>query len=154
MTELYSSYMNKTAEKRRAAPPENELMFSLLAAARALERRWEDALGKADLSGPKFGVLTHLAQAGEPLTLSECAERMTCVRSNITQLIDRLEADGLVQRREDPSDRRTIRAALTALGVKRQAAGAQEIEKVQKEFAKTLSGIDQTALRRALEAIQ
>jgi hypothetical protein len=38
--------------------------------------------------------------------------------------------------------------------VQRQAAGALEVEKVQKEFAKTLSGIDQVALRRALEAIK
>jgi len=129
-------------------------MFSLLHAARSLEKRWEDALANVGLSGPKFGVLTHLAQAKEPLSLSECAERMTCVRSNITQLMDRLEADGLVQRVEDRSDRRTVRAALTALGVKRQAAGAQEVDKVQKDFAKSLSGIDQMALKRALEAIK
>src|SRR5258708_4804026 len=76
------------------------------------------------------------------------------VRSNITQLMDRLEAEGLVQRLEDPADRRAVRAALTSLGVQRQAAGAQEVEKVQKEFAKMLSGIDQVALKRALEAIK
>ena len=148
--------MNKIMRTPRRAPKASpdELLFSLLHAARSLEKRWEDALGKAGLSGPKFGVLTHLVQAGAPLSLSECAEKMTCVRSNITQLMDRLEADGLVQRVEDPADRRTVMAALTSLGVERQAAGAQEVEKVQKEFAQTLSGIDQTALRRALEAIK
>ena len=30
----------------------------------------------------------------EPLPLSQLAERCSCVRSNITQLVDRLEADG------------------------------------------------------------
>jgi DNA-binding MarR family transcriptional regulator len=146
--------MNVIRSRRgRQALCEDDLMFTLLGAARALERRWEDALAKVGLSGAKFSVLTYLAQSGEPLSLSECAERMTCVRSNITQLIDRLETDGLVQRQEDPSDRRTVRAALTPLGVKRQAAGALEAERVQKEFAKTLTGIDQSALRRALEAI-
>ena len=128
-------------------------MRSLLRAAHSLEERWEDALEKVGLSGPKFAVLTHLVQAGEPLSLSECAEKMTCVRSNITQLMDRLEADGLVRRIEDPADRRTVRATVTALGVKRQAAGALEVETVQKEFGKTLSGIDQVALKEALEAI-
>jgi DNA-binding MarR family transcriptional regulator len=131
-----------------------EVMFSLLHAAHSLEKRWEDALARVDLSGPKFAALTHLVRAGEPLSLSECAERMTCVRSNITQLVDRLEADGLVRRVEDPSDRRTVRAELTALGVKRQAAGAREVDKVQKEFARMLSGVDQAALRHALEAIK
>jgi len=129
-------------------------MFSLLHAARLLEKRWEDALEKVGLSGPKFGVLTHLARATEPLSLSECAEKMTCVRSNITQLMDRLEADGLVQRMEDRSDRRTVRASLTPLGVKRQAAGAQEVDKVLKDFSKSLVGFDQVALMRTLEAIQ
>ena len=129
-------------------------MHSLWGAAHSLEKRYEDALGKVGLSGPKFAALTHLVQAGRPLSLSECAERMTCVRSNITQLMDRLEADGLVERVEDRSDRRAVRAALTSLGVQRQAAGAQEVGKVQEEFARTLSGIDQAALRRALEAIK
>ncbi|HEX4585936.1 MAG TPA: hypothetical protein VH183_14000, partial [Burkholderiaceae bacterium] len=69
-----------------AEPAAAELMQSLLHAAQVVEGRLEDALGKVGLSGPKFGVLTHLAQAGEPLSLSECAEKMTCVRSNITQL--------------------------------------------------------------------
>ena len=129
-------------------------MRSLLHAAHLLEKRWEDALEKVGLSGPKFAALTHLVQAGEPLRLSECAEKMTCVRSNITQLMDRLEADGLVRRIQDPSDRRTVRAAVTALGVKRQAAGALEAERVQKEFGKTLSGIDHVPLKQALEAIK
>jgi DNA-binding MarR family transcriptional regulator len=148
--------MNSSRAQRGSPAPSEQksLMYSLLHAARAVEGRVEDALGKVGLSGPKFGVLTHLAQAGEPLSLSECAEKMTCVRSNITQLIDRLEADGLVQRREDPSDRRAVRAALTALGAKRQAAGALEVEKVEKEFARALAGIDRAGLRRALEAIQ
>jgi DNA-binding MarR family transcriptional regulator len=148
--------MNKSAQAQRdsRAPSVDEVMRSLLEAAHSVENRYEDALGKVGLSSPKFSALTHLALAGKPLSLSECAERMTCVRSNITQLMDRLEADGLVRRLEDPSDRRAVRAALTSLGVERQAAGAKEVEKVQKEFARTLSGIDQVALRRALEAIK
>jgi DNA-binding MarR family transcriptional regulator len=145
---------NTPAQRKGRAPSTDELMHSLWGASHALEKRFEDALGKVGLSSPKFSALTHLVQAGEPLSLSECAERMTCVRSNITQLMDRLEADGLVQRLEDPADRRAVRAALTSLGVQRQAAGAQEVEKVQKEFAKMLSGIDQVALKRALEAIK
>lgn len=129
-------------------------MYSLLHAAHALEERWEAALAEAGLSGPKFGVLTHIVEAGEPLSLSECAAKMTCVRSNMTQLVDRLEADGLVARVEDPADRRAVRAAITPLGMQRQAAGAQQVAKVRAEFAKSLSGIDQAALKRVLSAIE
>ena len=102
---------------------DRQLMFSLVNAGRAVEQRLEGALARVGLSLAKFGALTHLMEAGEPLNLSECAKKMTCVRSNITQLMDRLEADGLVRRFDDPQDRRAVRAAVTPLGAERQAAG-------------------------------
>jgi len=79
---------------------------------------------------------------------------MTCVRSNITQLVDRLEADGSVPEWEDPKIARAVRAAVTALGKERYAAGVRQVERVQAEFAETLSGIDQGALERVLSAIR
>src|SRR5262249_24190298 len=132
---------------------DRRLMFSLINAGHAVEQSLEKALARAGLSLAKFGALTHLVEAGEPLSLSECAEKMTCVRSNITQLVDRLEADGLVRRVRDPQDRRTVRAAVTRHGIERQAAGAKEVARVQAEFFETLDGINQGALRRALAAI-
>ena len=131
-----------------------ELMFSIINAGRGIEQRLEDALGRVELSLVKFMALTHLVEAGEPLSLSEFARKMTCVRSNITQLMDRLEAGGLVRRAEDPEDRRAVRAAVTPLGAERQAAGAKEMERVQAELAETLSRMDKGALRRALSAIE
>jgi DNA-binding MarR family transcriptional regulator len=135
-------------------PPADQVLFSLLHAARALEQRMEDALEAVGLSTAKFAALTHLVEAREPLSLSECAARMTCVRSNVTQLMDRLEADGLVRRVDDPTDRRGVKAVVTPLGVERQAAGAKQMATVQKDFAKSLTGVDQGALARALAAIQ
>ena len=125
-------------------------MFSLMQAGQAVQRRLEEALEEVGLSGAKFGVLTHLVRAREPLSLGECAERMTCVRSNITQLI---EAEGLVRRVDDPKDRRGVRAMVTPLGIERQAAGAQHVQRAQKEFAKTLSEADQAVLARVLSGI-
>ena len=133
---------------------DRELMFSLVNAGRAVEQRLGEALARVGLSLAKFGALTHLMEAGEPLSLSDCARKMTCVRSNITQLMDRLEADGLVQRVEDPRDRRAVRAAVTRLGAERQAAGAKEVAKVQAELARTLKDMDQGALRHALSALE
>jgi DNA-binding MarR family transcriptional regulator len=145
--------MNKRI--RHGSPSENDrrLMFSFINAGRAVEQSLEEALERVGLSLAKFGALTHLVEAGEPISLSECAKRMTCVRSNITQLVDRLEADGLVRRVKNPQDRRTVRAAVTRLGIERQAAGAREVAKVQAELFKTLDGVNQGALRRALAAM-
>ena len=62
------------------------------------------------------------------------AEQCACVRSNITQLVDRLEADKLVRRADDPKDRRSILAELTAEGRTRHAAGLRAIEAAENEL--------------------
>jgi len=147
--------MNKQATRLREAPAyADETIWLLLHAAAAMEKRLEDALGGVGLSLAKFGALSFLVGAGEPLSLSECATKLTCVRSNITQLVDRLEAEGLVRRVDNPSDRRGVMAAATPLGIERQAAGAKLVDEVRRQFAKMLSGVDRAELTRALAAIR
>lgn len=106
-------------------------MLSLIGAAHLVEAQIETALSEHGLSMAKLNVLTKLVEAGEPLTLGEIAARVNCVRSNVTQLVDRLEADALVRRVDDSADRRSIRAELTQEGRSRQAAGAKALGKVQ-----------------------
>jgi DNA-binding MarR family transcriptional regulator len=132
----------------------DDLMLSLLHVAHAIEQRLEGALAATGLSWAKYGVLSQLAEAGEPVTLSELAQGSSCVRSNMTQLIDRLEVDGLVRRVDDPADRRIVRAALTALGAVRQDEGAKQIERVQAEFAASLRKADREALKRLLSVLK
>ncbi len=134
-----------------AASP--EVMFSLLGVAHALEDRIEARLGEVGLSMSKLGVLTQLVEAGTPLALSTLAARLSCVRSNMTQLVDRLETDGLVRRVDDPDDRRSVLAAVTTLGEERQAAGANALAQVREEFTAALPAADRAALSRALSAL-
>jgi DNA-binding MarR family transcriptional regulator len=143
--------MNKRPLRRRsAAPAPDDAMWSLMHAAHAVESRLEEALAQVDLSGAKLAALTRLVEAGEPVTLGELAARCACVRSNITQLVDRLEADKLVRRIDDAADRRSLRAAITPLGRERQAAGAKKVDEVRKKLGKALGAIDHAALARAL----
>jgi DNA-binding MarR family transcriptional regulator len=100
----------------RENPPGCALTLLLLDAARAVEARAEGALAEVGLSLAKLGALRHLILASEPLTLSHLAERHCCGKSNVTQLVDRLEADGYVARESDPGDRRTVRATVTPAG--------------------------------------
>lgn len=125
----------------------------LLAAARNVRGRIEAALEAVDLSGARFQALDHLARAGEPIPLGELAGCLGCARSNVTQLVDRLEEDGLVRRIAHPQDRRAIRAELTPLGVKRHAAGREAIREVERELAGRLRPEDLDALRRAHAAL-
>lgn len=122
--------------------------------AHALEAKLESALDQAGLSGAKYSVLSELVRSGEPLPLSELAARLSCVRSNMTQLVDRLEADGLVRRVACPTDRRSVKAEITEEGQKRQADGAQRVDKLDRELASLVSETDGAALRRMLMAFR
>lgn len=145
----YSSPMNRSATDAETKP----LLYTLLGTAHRLEARLETALAEVGLSTAKLGVLTLLADAGEPLTLGDLAARQQCVRSNMTQLVDRLEAEGLVRRVPDPVDRRSIRATLTTEGEARQESGAACAVRLQEEFVETLPESDRAALRRILSGL-
>ena len=137
--------------KQDAAKP--HFTFSLIHAAAAVNERLESALGEAGLSVAKHSALSKLAEAGEPLTLGELAERLSCVRSNITQLVDRLEADGLVKRFADPADRRSVRAELTPLGREKHALGSELLDQAQREIGGRISATELIGLESALGAL-
>ena len=133
--------------------PDQGAMIGLLQAARGVQERLEAALDTIGLSPPKYQALDALVRAGEPLALSELAGCLKCVRSNVTQLADRLESDGLVKRVDDPTDRRAIRAVVTPLGVERHADGARVILEMQTAFAARVSNADRTAFLRVLSTL-
>jgi DNA-binding MarR family transcriptional regulator len=106
-----------------ATPPAG--MFALLHAANAVEGFVESKLSTVGLSIPKLAALNRLVEAGDSLPLGQLAERLACVKSNVTQLVDRLEADGLVERAPDPNDRRSRLAVLTDRGRQAHTEGAR-----------------------------
>jgi DNA-binding MarR family transcriptional regulator len=132
----------------------NTIASALVQAAHRVEARLEEALAGAGLSIAKFEALSVLVSQDRPINLSEVAAKLICVRSNVTQLIDRLEADGLVKRADDPADRRAVRAEVTTLGRRRYAAGIPVVNAVLQDVASKLSAVDSQKLRRALDAIQ
>jgi DNA-binding MarR family transcriptional regulator len=106
-------------DRSRCADNPCPVTFALVRAAKAAESRVESSLDRLGLSMAKIGVLRQLVVAGEPVALGQLAERNACVKSNMTQLVDRLEADGLVTRTSDPADRRSVLAAITEEGRRR-----------------------------------
>src|SRR3954468_19192704 len=126
-------------------------LLTFLRAAQNLETRVESSLGEAGLSLAKLGVLNHLIQAGEPPPLGQIAERISCVKSNMTQLIDRLEADGLVARINDPHDRRCVRASITDEGITRFHRGA---EILARQEAILVSEIDPTHREQIMSCLK
>jgi DNA-binding MarR family transcriptional regulator len=131
-------------------PERPEVVMLVLRAADKVERTLERSLEEIGLSPAKLAVLGGLAMAGGKLSLGELAQRRSCVKSNITKLVDRLEADGLVTRQDDPVDRRGVLAEITVEGRRLQAAGERLIEEVEAMLTGGLTGGDVEALRRIL----
>jgi len=139
--------MNQT---RNTVEQPNTFLESLRRASHILESGLDDALDANGLSRAKLGVLMVLAGESDPLPLGQLAERLTCVKSNITQLVDRLEADGLVERLRDAGDRRSTRAAITEEGRRRYATGMEVKLALEQELLHRLSPDEQDMLGAAL----
>jgi DNA-binding MarR family transcriptional regulator len=136
-----------------SCPDRPEIVMMLLRTAERVERALERALEGIGLSPAKLAVLGGLAAAGGRLSLGDLAQHRSCVKSNITKLVDRLEADGLVVRLDDPTDRRGVLAEITPEGRRRQAEGERLIEQVEGALTSDLADDDVAALRRVLRAI-
>ena len=121
---------------------------AVLHAARVIDARLEAVLAPLRLSMAKVGVLRHLVQEGAPLALSVLAERNRCVRSNITQLADRLETDGFLRRVADPQDRRAVLAEPTAAGI---LAYQQAVSLLAAEEARLTEGLSDEVRAKLVE---
>jgi DNA-binding MarR family transcriptional regulator len=121
-------------------------LFALLHAAGSVEAFVESKLGSVGLSIPKLAALCRLVEAGDTLPLGQLAERLACVKSNVTQLVDRLEADGLVTRAPDPNDRRSRLAVITDAGRRSYEEGTRVQREAERQLLDALSPEDSERL--------
>ena len=129
-------------------------LFGVLHASNVLESRIEARLSEAGLSLAKLAALHRLTEAGESLPLGQLAERLACVKSNVTQLVDRLEADGLVSRTGDPNDRRSRLAVLTDAGKTAYAKGSEIQKQAERDLFGVLTPSESETLHQLLRKLQ
>jgi MarR family transcriptional regulator, organic hydroperoxide resistance regulator len=109
----------------------------------------KDVAGRFGLTGPQLAVVKMLEPVGK-LSLSALSSKIRARNSTVTGIIDRMEREGLVERRRSDSDRRVINIVLTRKG--RELAREIDIEPVQ-IFRRVLSELGQRdahELRRIL----
>jgi DNA-binding MarR family transcriptional regulator len=127
--------------------------MQLLRTAERVGRALERSLEGIGLSPAKLAVLAGLAHAGGRLSLGDLAQHRSCVKSNITKLVDRLEAEGLVSRLDDPTDRRGVLAEITAEGRRLHDAGELLITEAEATLTRGLQEDDVAACRRVLSEL-
>ncbi|MDG9711851.1 MarR family winged helix-turn-helix transcriptional regulator [Streptomyces sp. DH10] len=111
---------------------------------------YEEAAAEHALTGAQARLLSLLCL--EPLPMRRLAQRLKCEPSNVTGIVDRLEARGLVERRPDPADRRVKVAAATSEG-RRVARSLRDSLRFAREPLAGLSEGERVALRDALRGM-
>jgi MarR family transcriptional regulator, organic hydroperoxide resistance regulator len=92
-----------------------------------------------------------LRELSEPITARELATRMSCEASNATFVLDRLEEQGMIQRRPHPTDRRAKQIVLTAAGRRRRATVLKHLD--AQSPLDSLAATQQEDLRDLLRAL-
>lgn len=128
-----------------------------------LERLQEEAMTEIDMTFADYTIAAtlHREPAPHALPVSRLAELILRPMGSITQVVDRLERAGLVERRLDPGDRRRVLIELTATGVDVAERGDKAYRVSRERILAELPDIDVariddavTTLLLALEADQ
>jgi DNA-binding MarR family transcriptional regulator len=121
-----------------------------------LTRRLDEELQAAHgLSLAEYDALVQLVRSpSRRLRMSTLADRVLLSRSGVTRLVDRLVADGMVERSQCSTDARGAEAALTARGVDAlRVASGTHLEGVRRYFLEVVGAGDQVAIARGLGAV-
>ena len=117
--------MSTTPPRARAAPraPRTtskqrlRLWLRLLRTARAIEGALRERLRVAyRMTLPQFDVLAALARSEAGMTMTEVSRLLMVSNGNVTGIVERLTADGLVLRQTSAGDRRAVHVSLTRRG--------------------------------------
>ncbi len=124
--------------------------------AKSYQRAWallREEIGAYDLTPPQFGLLSFLWRR-DGLTQVELSEQGQIDRSTVGGLIDRLERDGLLERRQHPQDRRAYKIYLTEQGKALESTLIPCAERSVKRFTAGLTEAELKELRRMLEILR
>jgi DNA-binding MarR family transcriptional regulator len=108
---------------RKSGQPriEQQVCFSLHAAARAYDALYRELLVPHGVSYPQYLALIVLGQRGE-VTVKELGASLRLDSGTLSPMLKRMEAAGLVSRKRDPADERRVVVGLTEVGRSRLAA--------------------------------
>ncbi|WP_028608370.1 MarR family winged helix-turn-helix transcriptional regulator [Paenibacillus harenae] len=105
------------------------------------------------LSFTTLSVL-HTLSLKSPMRLTELTVNEQVTQSAITQLVTRLERDGLVERRPDPNDGRVVQVYITALGA--NVIDSRRLNRITQlsKFSEGLTQEEKRAIASAIPALR
>jgi len=133
--------------------PGQEIILAVLLSREYVSRLSDERLFKpARITDQQFNVL-RILKGGPPegYLIREVRARMISRNADVPRLVERMVTGGLVQRREDPADRRGSLVSLTAAGHALEARLAPIHIELCREVAGILEGWESKALLGLLE---
>ncbi len=130
---------------------ESQFFTSLSRICRQLALHAEQIKAAGMLSPPQLWFLKRLYDAGAPQPISFFADGIFSNLSNASQMIDRLESDGLVYRIDNPRDRRSKLVELTDEGVQRMKQAYERHHLLAQELLAPLTEEERRATLATLE---
>lgn len=124
----------------------------LIFTAKALRRCFETRLAAAGASLPTWVILRSIQGEPHP-NQRELASRLHIEGPTLTRHLDRLEAEGLIVRRRDRSDRRAVRIEITPAGERTYRKLVDIAKRTEQLGLYGVSQKDRVHLRRLLERI-
>ncbi|MFV0426321.1 MAG: MarR family winged helix-turn-helix transcriptional regulator [Beutenbergiaceae bacterium] len=124
----------------------------LIRAAHRLRRHWIASLEPWNVAPHEFRAMRVIA-ASNQVRLSDIAHRLHIANRSVTEVVDSLEAKGLVSRSPSPDDRRAVVVTLTATGIDLVDELATARAKAGSQFLEPLSPADTATLHRLLTTI-
>jgi DNA-binding MarR family transcriptional regulator len=103
---------------------------------------------------PQFDVLNQLDREHDGLTFVELSRRLLVTAGNLTGIVDRLHADGLVRRTVHPADRRAFRLTLTPKGRRLVRRAQSRHHRALTMLLAEVPARDLRALRRLLDRVR
>src|SRR3982750_4192641 len=99
---------------------------------------------------PRFDLMAQLARHRDGLKMNELSRLLMVPGGNVTAIVDQLEKEALVERLDEPADRRAFRIRLTKSGERTFADMARAHEEWGGEMLSGLSRREQDELLRLL----
>ena len=132
--------------------PEEEAYLNLLRTTTLLYAEFERLFKHAGLSEPQYNVLRILRGVGWcGLPCSEIGSRMIARVPDVTRLVDRLEAAGLVERCRIPNDRRVVQVKITDQGREAIAGLDEPLTQLSRRLLSHMTRDELDQMNRLLE---
>ena len=127
----------------------------LLTCTQLIERRVRSRLRERFATTlPRFDLMAQLERHPGGLKMSELSRLLMVTGGNVTAIVDQLEKEGLVERVDEPADRRAFRIQLTRAGQKSFAEMARAHEAWVVELLAGMSRREQDELLRLLAKVK